>query len=291
MRDQAERLRQLVKGKEPNDYQGNQWQNNSKTTYKKSKVITVSSGKGGVGKSTSVVNLSLALHELNYQVLLVDGNLGLFNLDILLGMRSNTALEKLMAREIKWQDAVSQVYPGMDLICGSKSRYDNSIYQQENENELKSKLSFIDDIKESSQYDYIIIDTGAGVNETVFAFAKLSDLCAVVTTPELTSVTDTYALIKSLIYMKVESEFKLIINRCLKKSEGLSTWKNISRVLTHYVDFDIDILGYIYEDPYITKSIKNQQPAMKFKSDTSAGLAIRKMAKELENVFITEARS
>ncbi len=292
MRDQAEKLRELVK-KQKKSSTGTGYQGIGRTQTlldKETQVITVVSGKGGVGKSALVVNLSGALHEMNSKVLLIDGNFGLFNLDILMGIRSNNKLEQLMLGEIPWEQAVVTVYPGLDLICGSKNSHGSDGYVQDNQGDkLKAGLQFISDIKKSANYDYIIIDTGAGVNKTVFAFTELSDLSAVVTTPELTAVTDTYALIKSLIYMNISSEFKLIINRCLTKSEALSTWKNLSRVLKHYIDFDIDMLGYIFEDSQITNSIKSQRPALTFKSNTPAGLAIRSLARELSTDRITEA--
>ncbi|ACB84998.1 P-loop NTPase [Natranaerobius thermophilus] len=274
MNDQAKRLRQLVKEKSSGEH-------SAPTIEHQPEIITISSGKGGVGKSVLAVNLSFALRELNKKILLIDGNFGLFNLDILLGIQSNPKLEQLLRGEIDFREAIINVYPGIDLICGG-TEYRN--LQKGNSSRFEKGLAFVTDIKRTSDYDFIIIDTGSGVKQTVFSFADLSDQCIVLTTPELAAVTDTYALVKSLVYVGVASEVNLVVNMCHKEKEAVSTWKNLNKVLKHYVNYEINLLGYILEDSYISTSIKRQQPALMSEPNTSSGIAIKNLARKLLNV-------
>ncbi len=257
--DQAAKLRQIVDGSKKFD------------SNQEANVLTVLSGKGGVGKSSLAVNLSLALKDLNKKVLLIDGKLGLFNLDILFGVSTGNKLENLLTGNITWQQALVKVAPGIDLICGGKNQFDIK----------KLNFKFIDEVKKHSDYDFVIIDSGSGVNEINFAFANMSDLGLVVTTSELTAVTDTYALIKSFLQLKVSCVPYLIVNRCEKEKEAYSTWKQLNRVLEYFVDTKIDLIGLIHEDKTIPESIKQQQPALLLKPYSPAGTSMRNLAKKI----------
>ncbi|OWZ84248.1 P-loop NTPase [Natranaerobius trueperi] len=261
MSDQAENLRKLVK------------KNNkiSKTT-----VVTVASGKGGVGKSSFTVNLALALKDLGKKVMLVDGNFGLYNLDILFGIKANNQFENLLKKEIEWKQAVTEVSPGISLLCGGKNHINTETIN----------FDFIENICEEENYDFIIIDTGAGVSELGFKLINLSNISLVLTTPELTAITDTYALIKSLIYERTLSDLHLVVNKCETENEAQFTWKKINKVLQHFVGSEINLFGYIHEDQIITESIRKQQPALLLKPFTPSGISIRSLARKLVSRYM-----
>lgn len=259
LKDQADSLRKIVRERKINS--------------SKTKTIGVFSGKGGVGKSIFALNLALALNDLKKRVLLVDCDLGLFNLSVLMGLdnEANSNIIRVLSGEESWTKNIHRTVYGIDFLGGSESR----------ENPSEVSLDFIGDIERSNKYQYIIVDTGPGVHPIILNAVNYTELNAIVTNPELTSITDSYALIKSLIAEESTGLFHLIINRCTSASEVEGTFYRLEQVLKRFLEVKLYSLGYIPEDKIVRESVKEQYPAFLLKPYTPSMVGIRSIARKI----------
>jgi ATPases involved in chromosome partitioning len=242
MADQAQGLRELVSG-----YQ----QSRSRPT----RVITVTSGKGGVGKSNFTLNFALTLQSRGYKVLVFDADIGLANIDVLLGESPRYNLYHLLKREKTIWDIIHRSQHGLLFIAGG-SGFNDLIRLKEEELEY-----FVSEVnKLSGHVDYILFDTGAGLSKETLKFIVAADEAIVVTTPEPTSITDAYAIIKMVHNMQYNVNFRLVINRVSERREGKQTADKITMVAKQFLDLDIPTLGYVYDDTHVSKAVKRQVP-------------------------------
>lgn len=242
MADQAQGLRELVSG-----YQ----QSRSRPT----RVITVTSGKGGVGKSNFTLNFALTLQSRGYKVLVFDADIGLANIDVLLGESPRYNLYHLLKREKTIWDIIHRSQHGLLFIAGG-SGFNDLIRLKEEELEY-----FVSEVnKLSGHVDYILFDTGAGLSKETLKFIVAAEEAIVVTTPEPTSITDAYAIIKMVHNMQYNVNFRLVINRVSERREGKQTADKITMVAKQFLDLDIPTLGYVYDDTHVSKAVKRQVP-------------------------------
>jgi len=242
MADQAQGLRDLVLG-----YQ----QSKSRPT----RVITVTSGKGGVGKSNFTLNFALTLQSRGYKVLVFDADIGLANIDVLLGESPRYNLYHLLKREKTIWDIIHRSQHGLLFIAGG-SGFNDLIRLKEEELEY-----FVSEVnKLNGHVDYILFDTGAGLSKETLKFIVAADEAIVVTTPEPTSITDAYAIIKMVHNMEYRVNFRLVINRVSEPREGKQTADKITLVAKQFLDLDIPTLGYVYDDTHVSKAVKRQVP-------------------------------
>ncbi|MFC4598959.1 MinD/ParA family protein [Cohnella hongkongensis] len=242
MIDQAQALRHLVHSK---DLQS------AKTT----KVVTVTSGKGGVGKSNFSLNFAMALQNRGYSVLLFDADISFANIDVLMGTPAKYNLIHLLKGEKSiWE--IIQVGPsGLQFIAGG-SGFQDLVRLREHELEY-----FADQIgKLHGHVDFILFDTGAGLSKETARFIAASEETIIVTTPEPTSITDAYALIKMVSSMGHQVPFRLVVNRVEDDREGARTAENIRQVAGKYIGIDIPVLGFIPDDASVSKAVRRQTP-------------------------------
>lgn len=241
MSDQAQGLRNLV--------------NTQDDPVKNTRVITVTSGKGGVGKSNFTINFALSLQAQGYKVLVFDADIGLANIDVLMGVSAQYNLYHLLKREKTIEEIICTGHNGLSFIAGGSGF--NDLLNLSNDD----LTFFVDEIsKLNGKMDFIIFDTGAGLSKETVKFIVAADETIVVTTPEPTSITDAYAIIKMVNSMNVPMNFRLIVNRISHYNEGRQTADKISLVAKQFLQIDIPTLGYIYDDNNVSKAVKKQIP-------------------------------
>lgn len=242
MKDQAEGLRNLV-----------QIQNDKGT--KATRIITVTSGKGGVGKSNFTLNFALTLQSQGYKVLVFDADIGLANIDVLMGISSKYNLYHLLKKEKTIWEIIQKGYNDLDFIAGGSGFND---LLRLTDDELNY---FAEQVMQLNGYvDFIIFDTGAGLSKETLKFILAAEEAFVVTTPEPTSITDAYAIIKMVNSMGHDVSFKLVINRVTDAKEGKYTADKISLVAKQFLDIQIPTLGFVDDDAAVSKAVKKQIP-------------------------------
>lgn len=262
MMDQAEALRNLVKQQELQD--------EGRTT----RVVTVTSGKGGVGKSNFSLNFALSLQRLGKKVLVFDADLGMANIDVLMGVSSTYNLYHLLKQEKTIWEIVQEGPEGLNFIAGGSGLHDLMDLSAEQLDRFAEEIG-----KLHGKYDVILFDTGAGLSKETVKFITSAQETIVVTTPEPTSITDAYALIKMVKAMEADVQFKLIVNRASDYREGKQTADKISMVAERFLQSDLPHLGILPDDPNVSKAVKRQMPFTVAYPGSEASLAVDRIAK------------
>lgn len=276
MLDQAENLRQLVRQVNTGKTKDNGEEDlNRKQINNQSKVITIASGKGGVGKSNLVVNLAFALSSMGAKILIFDADIGMSNDHVLMDIRVKYNVFDLINKDLDIDKVKVKGPMGVDLIS-SGSALDKIYSMTENERNI-----FLEKLSQLENYDFILIDTGAGINKDILSFISSCDELIVVTTPEPTSITDAYSLVKTVNYFKIKSKINIVVNKSLYKEEGISTFNRFKLVANKYLDLDLEFLGYILDDRKLTESVREQKPVFLRYPNSSASKNIKDIGKKL----------
>lgn len=236
--DQADKLRKMV----------------STENEKRPKVITVTSGKGGVGKSNFVVNLSIALQKRGNRVLIFDADVGMGNDDVLLGFTSKYSVFDVIRENKSIEEVVMEGPYGVKLLPGGSGL--NKIDDISN----KQRERFVKKIACLDSLDYIIMDTGAGINRNVLGFIACCDDLYVVVTPEPTSLTDAYSLLKVVSHFKIKKVAKVVINKTLETKDGTVTFSKLNNAVTNFLGLKLEHLGSISEDRKLVQAVRKQIP-------------------------------
>ncbi|WP_250278438.1 MinD/ParA family protein [[Clostridium] colinum] len=246
--DQAKELRSLI----------NNVQNINLKNTLNSRVLTISSGKGGVGKSSFSVNLAIYLSSLNKRVLIIDADFGLANIEVLLGVRPKYNFYHMLKGEKNISEIIVDTDYGIKLISGG-----NGLKELSNVNSTEIKY-FIEQFEYLDKIaDIIIIDTGAGISPNVTNFLMASDENIIVTTPEPTSFTDAYTLIKIIKEQnKAIDKIGIVINKADDKYEADRIFTKLDHVCNKFLGINIENMGYIATDVALIKAVKQQQPAI-----------------------------
>ena len=269
--DQAENLRKLVQ------------QSTNQTTRPVARVITVTSGKGGVGKSSLAVNLAIDFARLGKKVIIFDAVFGLANLEIMLGIRPPYNLADLMFRGKNLEDIIVDGPEGIGFISGGSGIQELTMLSREQIIYLTQKLFQLDKLA-----DLIIIDTGAGIADSVLEFVAASSEVLLVVTPEPTSITDAYALLKTLNrkseFSIKNSKIRVVANRIAQPSEGPELFEKLSIVSEKFLDIPLEYLGSIPQDPNSSKSILQQQPISVSFPNSPSAKAMAQLAEKICNI-------
>ncbi len=271
MIDQAESLRRLINS--------NKQSNKSKL---KTRVIAIASGKGGVGKSNFVVNVGIEFAKLGKKVVIIDADLGLANVEVLMGVIPNKNFSHILNNKIKVTDALTDGPYGIKFLSGGSGLRDLVKATEREQLQIINCFDYLDE-----EFDIILIDIGAGISNMVVNFAKAAHDIIVVTTPEPTAVTDAYALIKILTEDTDDELFiNIIINSVVSSEEGHDTFQKLLMVTQKFLKININNLGYLPKDDKLVKAVKKQEPVVISYPETSYSKAIHKIACEVLNINI-----
>jgi len=242
------------------------------------RVIAVTSGKGGVGKTNIVANLGYALNKLGKKVLVIDADLGLGNLDVLLGIAPRYNLSHVIVGEKNIREIIVD-YAGMMKILPAASGV-QELSRLTKEQKIKI-LTALDSLTDS--IDIIIIDTAAGISSNVMYFNMSAQEIIVVVSPEPTSITDAYALMKVLSVKYSKKYFKLLVNMVDSDLEANEVFRQLSLVADRFLDISIEYIGYVLSDKNVVKSVKRQKIFSAIFPETKSSMCFETLAKNICN--------
>ncbi len=242
--------------------------------------ISILSGKGGVGKTNIALNLAYALYHAKQSCMLMDCDMGLANLDVLLGIAPDRNLEDLLEPEIVPEDVLFSLEEnGFDFLPASSGVPELVEWDSDLQTILFQKLN-----QHFSNYDYLILDLGAGINSTVISLAALTRIKCVVISPEPTSLTDGYALIKVLHHQKDVQRFFIIVNMVKDQQEGEQCFKRLQAACERFLGIRVHLLGIILRDPAVAQAIANQVPLSKFAPQSQSYRDIQQLAAHIKTL-------
>ncbi len=267
--DQAEKLRNIVKAQEVS-MAGN------------TRLITVTSGKGGVGKSSVSVNLAVQFCKMGYRVIIFDADFGLANVEVMFGAIPRYNLSDVIYHGKQIEEIVVDGPMDIKFVSGGSGIAELSNLSKDNARYLAARLARLE-----SMADIIIVDTGAGISDAVLEFVKASREVLLVTTPEPTSITDSYALLKALVRSKDFDNEKTVINVVSNKvedhAEGKLVFSKLTLVAEKFLNMKLKFLGYIPNDANVTKAVMQQKPVSMVYENSKASVAFQLLAQNLMN--------
>lgn len=261
MLDQAESLRQMARVKE-----------NRENT----KIITVTSGKGGVGKSNFVVNLGISLQKQGKKVLIFDADIGMGNDDVLMGLYPRYNIFDVI-KGMNIEEIIIEGPEGIKLLAAGSG------LNQVEDLDKHERDTFLSRLETLSGFDYILMDTGAGINRSVLAFIACSEDLIILTTPEPTSLTDAYSLVKATDHFKIKNKARVVVNKAYDKEEGFQTFTRFKQAVDKFLSVEVTYLGYILEDRKLVQSVKDQVPVVISYPNSDASKSINAIAKTIIN--------
>ncbi len=239
-------------------------------------VYAITSGKGGVGKTAVVANLAYALAKLGKNVLILDADLGLANIDVVFGLTPEYNLNHFFAGEQNLQSIMVSGPLGIKILPAGSG------VQNFTRLDSGQKMRLLDGLDSMhTNFDYVLIDTEAGISENVTYFNTAAQEILVVTTPDPTAITDAYALMKLLSTQYHEKRFNLVVNQIQNEEEALDVYRKLTMVSNRYLDISIDYLGSIPEDRQMIESIRKQRVISELYPTSKITQAFQKLACQL----------
>lgn len=268
MKDQAERLRVLM---------GMQ--------RKQMKIVTVTSGKGGVGKSSLALNIGIALNRLGRRALIIDTDFGFSNIDVMLGVRTEYDLMDVIEGRKEIEEIIETGLEGVQFISGGSGVYELTKLGPTLLMGIVEKVLSLESI-----CDTIIFDTGAGINDNTLRLIHAGDDTILVTTPEPTSVVDAYALLKIVNEQGVHPNVSLVLNKVEDKREASSVMDGLIRIVEKNTEIKIKKLGAISRDPFMLSAVKKQIPILVSHPSCAASADINEVVSVFLNIPVPERR-
>jgi flagellar biosynthesis protein FlhG len=236
-------------------------------------VIAVTSGKGGVGKTNVVANLALSLARIGRRVLVLDADLGLGNLDVLLGLVPRHTLEHVLNGQKRLQDILLAGPAGVQILPASSGVADLTALTRDQQIMVRDALEDL-----ASEVDVLLIDTAAGISSNVLFFAAAAQEILVVVSPEPTSMTDAYALMKVLSARYSERRFRLLVNQAKSQRDGLEVYRKIGAVADRFLNISIDFVGVIPADDYVPLAVCRQRAVAELYPQAPSTKAFQRLA-------------
>jgi flagellar biosynthesis protein FlhG len=243
------------------------------------RVIAVTGGKGGVGKTNVSVNLAVALAELERRVMLLDADLGLANVDVVLGLHPSSDLSHVVRGERELQEIVMQGPGGIQVIPGA-----SGVRQMAglSEAEHAGLIQAFSDL--GSDLDALVVDTAAGISDAVISFARAAHEVLVVVCDEPASLTDAYAIIKLLNRDHGQSRFRILANMVQTTQEGHELYNKLCRVTDRYLDVMLGFMGSIPHDEALRKAVRGQRAVVQAYPRSRAAQAFRSLARKIDSL-------
>lgn len=244
------------------------------------KVLTITSGKGGVGKTNVTINLAIALSEMGYRVVVIDADLGLANIDVMLGMMPKYNLLDAIKNEKNIIEILSKGPKNVKFISGG-SGAEELVRLNAGELELFIKnIGMLDKIA-----DVILIDTGAGITDSILRFIMAANDVILVTTPEPTAISDAYALIKAIGVRDDKKNINMIINKADSAIEAQTVMQKLNVVAKKFLKIKLNFLGYLSNDPIVSKAVKQQIPFLISFPDSTISKNMIELSKKVAKNF------
>lgn len=244
------------------------------------RVITVTSGKGGVGKSNTAINLAIQFRKMGKRVIILDADFGLANIEIMFGAVPKHNLCDLIYQGKNIKDIITWGPMEVGFISGGSGIAGMSNLSRDYLNYIIKNLVELDAIT-----DIVIVDTGAGISDAVLEFLVASGEIILVTTPEPTSITDSYSLLKALQrhprFRQEDTKVKMLANRVEKESEGVTLYNKLNAVVTRYLKIPMTYLGYVPQDNQLTKAVMQQMPVSLQTPNAKSSQAYERVAERL----------
>ncbi|MEG6617313.1 MinD/ParA family protein [Peptococcaceae bacterium 1198_IL3148] len=248
-----------------------------RTPAKGPRVIAITSGKGGVGKSNVTLNLALALADRGQRVVVFDADLGLANVEVLLGKKPQYNLYDFLYHGKSIDDIVMVGPKGIRIISGGSGVMELANLSVEALKRLQGAMQVFD-----AGVDQVLVDTGAGLSKNTLAFLAAAHELVVVVTPEPTSITDAYGLIKVLSRYNVHQQVQIIVNKAVNNHEAQQTIQKLQLTAEHFLpNIRIEYLGNVAEDINVVQAVKEQKPFVLYNPNCSASRSIKKVANQL----------
>lgn len=254
----------------------------STTMPNRLRVFSVTSGKGGVGKTNIVINLAVAFSRKGRKVLIIDADLGLANVDIMLGLTPRENIHTLLSGEKTIDDVLVPGPAGIFVLPASSGIYELTHLSPEQRIALLTHLDGLED-----RFDTVLIDTGAGISSNVMYFNAAAQEIIVVVTPENTSIADAYALIKVLSTNFGQKHFHVLLNMVQNEFEAVNTFRKIERAAERFLNIGLDYAGFIVRDEGMRKAANQQKPLMILDPVSAAARSVKFVA---EGLLATQAR-
>ena len=301
MEDQAEKLREIMRqksggdtragssaGEEKKGDERSQRSGESSAASRggsKSRVITITSGKGGVGKTNVAVNMALAYARRGKSVVVMDADLGLANVNIMLNMVPRYTLYDMIRKRKTMKEIMVETDYGISIVAGASgfSKVAN-LTDEERQN-------FIEELNTLSFADIIIIDTSAGVSSNVLDFIAAADDAIIITTPEPTAITDAYGIIKIIAteYDNLDMALKLVVNRVKGAAEAKKVADRMTNIAGQFLNLKVDYLGFIYDDPVVSQAVLRQKPFMVIDPRCKASICVQHIVGKMEKSELRES--
>lgn len=241
------------------------------------RVIAVTSGKGGVGKTNIVGNLAVALTRMGKRVVIIDADVGLANIDIVFNLRPKYSIRHLVAGEKSLDQVMVRTDHGIGILPGGSGFSDLTRFSEGEKLTLLTEFETLAD-----KADIIFLDTGAGISSNVLYFNAASDECLVVATTEPTSITDAYALMKVMSQQYGTRRFKLVVNMVEKEADAKRVYASLSNALDKFLkNVVLEYTGCIPFDPILQKAVRHRSLLLDSSSNTPAGTAMTSIARNL----------
>ena len=283
MEDQAEKLREIMRQKSEPDHLHIVGGSQSRKSKSRPRIITVTSGKGGVGKTNIAVSMALAYARLGKKVIVMDADLGLANVNVMLRMTPRYNLYHVIRKQKTMKDIITDTDYGISIVAGA-SGFSKIANLSEEERQY-----FIDELETLSNADIIIIDTSAGVSSNVLDFIAAADDAVIITTPEPTAITDAYGIIKIIAteYDDLNLGLQLVVNRAKGAGDAKKVADRMITIAGQFLNLKVDYLGFIYDDPVVSQAVLKQKPFLAEDPRCKASICIQHIVSKLEK---TESR-
>lgn len=276
MEDQVKELQELMRDVKPS-------KSKSASKEHKTRIIAITSGKGGVGKTNLAVNMAIAYAQIGKKVILIDGDLGMANVNVLLNIVPQYNLMHVINKQKKMSEIILDTEFGFKFIAGANgfSKIANlSVDELDN---------FAQEFASLSNADVIIIDTGAGIANNVLQFVAAADEVYVVTTPEPTAITDAYGIIKIITTELVNRELnlKLLVNKVHTADEGKKISERIINIVGQFLNYKVDYIGFVYADPVVEQSVIRQKPFMIVNPTSKSAQCVKHIVGRIEKTDLS----
>ena len=280
--DQASNLRKLMADKKGASSKKKSVLKAVSSEKRPTRVIAIASGKGGVGKTNLAINMGIMFAREGKKVIVMDADLGLANVNVILGVIPKYNLYHVMKGQKKLSEIMIETPQGIRIIAGA-SGFSKLANLTEAERE-----KFIESMSELASADVLIIDTGAGVSRNVLSFVLAADEAIIVTTPEPTAITDAYGIIKSISTESSRIITKLVVNRVTSFNEGKQVADRVINIAGQFLNVKVDNLGMVFEDEAVLKSVRKQRPFVEAYPKSRVTYSVDHLVKRLLNIPISE---